>query len=168
MTKVTRSPSQRMASLSRRVARTSGNLYTLSDGLKKTCLMSQAEESWLWHRRLGHINFNSMSKLYSTEAIRGIPEITKPSNTICDSCQKGKQTRVVFKTKEHHSSKPLQLIHTDLCGPMRTQSTSGDKYFMLCIDDYSRMTWVLFLKHKHQALDRFKVFKAQVENQLGK
>ncbi|XXG85802.1 hypothetical protein AAC387_Pa11g0820 [Persea americana] len=149
-------------------SRTSGNLYTLSDGSEKTCLMSQAEESWLWHRRLGHINFNSMSKLYSAKAVRGIPEISKPSNTICDSCQKGKQTRVVFKTKEHHSSKPLQLIHNDLCGPMRAQSTSGDKYFMLCIDDYSRMTWVLFLKHKHQALDRFKVFKAQVENQLGK
>ncbi|MDL1267427.1 transposase, partial [Yersinia pestis] len=51
---------------------------------------------------------------------------------------------------------------------MRTQSTNGDKYFMLCIDDYTGMTWVLFLKHKHQALDRFKVFKAQVENMLGK
>ncbi|MDL1135892.1 transposase family protein, partial [Yersinia pestis] len=94
--------------------------------------------------------------------------VEKPSNPICDSCQKGKQTRVMFKSKEHHSKKPLELVHTDLCGPMRTQSTNGDKYFMLCIDDYTRMTWVLFLKHKHQALDRFKVFKAQVENMLGK
>ena len=149
-------------------SRTAGNLYTLSDGAEKTCLMSRTEESWLWHKRLGHLSFNNMLKICKSKAVRGMSTVEKPSNPICDSCQKGKQTRVMFKSKEHHSKKPLELVHTDLCGPMRTQSTNGDKYFMLCIDDYTRMTWVLFLKHKHQALDRFKVFKAQVENQLEK
>ena len=124
-------------------SRTTENLYTLSDESEKTFLMSQTEESWLWHKRLRHLSFNNMSKICNSKAVRGMSIIEKPSNPVCDSCQKGKQTRVIFKTKEHHTKKPLELVHTDLCGPMRTQSTNEDKYFMLCIDDYTRMTWVL-------------------------
>ena len=94
--------------------------------------------------------------------------IRKPSNTICKSCQLGKQTRISFKTKEILStSQPLQLVHMDLCGPSRTKAPSGESYFMLITDDFSRMTWVSFLKYKSEALDKFKIFKALAENQTG-
>jgi len=59
----------------------------------------------------------------------------------------------------------MQLIHTDLCGPTITKILQGEHYFMLLIDDYTRMTWVSFLKKKLEAIDKFKVFKELVENE---
>jgi len=61
----------------------------------------------------------------------------------------------------------LELVHTDLCGPAKIRSVQGDRYFMLLIDDYSWMMWVAFLKEKIEALDKFKVFKVMVENEIG-
>jgi len=148
--------------------RTSGNLYTLTETSNGSCLLGKEDEDWLWHKRLGHISFDNLVKICSKRAVRDIPSIRKPSSSICSSCQKGKLTRSTFKTKEYYSRKPLELVHTDLCGPMRTQSSNGDRYFMLCIDDYSRMTWILFLKHKSEALEKFKTFKNLAENQIGR
>jgi len=79
----------------------------------------------------------------------------------------GKQSRVIFKSKEQSSTRLLDLIHTDLCGPTRIRSVQGDRYFMLLIDDHSRMMWVTFLKEKYEALEKFKIFKAMVENEIG-
>jgi hypothetical protein len=75
-----------------------------------------------------------------------------------------KQTRVSFKTKEHYTTKPLELIHTDLCGPTRTKSIYGEHCFMLIIDDYTRMAWVYFLKENPEAFEKFKTNKVLVEN----
>ena len=112
--------------------------------------------------------FDNLVKISANKAIRDIISISKPSKNTYVSCQKGNQTRSSFKEKEYYTSQPLELVHTDLCGPMRTQSINGDKYFMLCINDYSRMKWVQFLKHNLKAFDMFKVFKNQVENQMPK
>ena len=84
---------------------------------------------------------------------------------MCRHCQLGKQVITSFKSKEYSASKPLELIHTDLCGPTRTKSLQGESYFMLFIDDFSRMTWVYFLKEKYEAFRKFKVFKNLVENE---
>ena len=65
------------------------------------------------------------------------------------------------------TTKVLELVHTDLCGPMEVESMGGSNYFMLFIDDYSRMTWVFFLSYKSEALGLFKSFKAMVETQTG-
>ena len=67
--------------------------------------------------------------------------------------------RTNFKVKEHTTSKTLEIIHTDLCIPTRTKSFQGEYYFMLLIDDYTRMTWVTFLKEKLEAFMKFKAFK---------
>ena len=77
-----------------------------------------------------------------------MPEITKPTNVICKHCRHGKQTKVESKTKEYSTTKPLEIVHTDLCGPMRPKGLEGEIYFMLLIDDYTRMTWVCFLQKK--------------------
>ena len=147
-----------------------GNLYNLIDStiqetsLVNTCLMSQVEENWLWHRRLGHLNFDNLARISKNKKVRGLPQITKPES-ICEECVKGKQTRVCFRTKEYSSNRPLELVHTDLCGPTKTTSLNGEKYFMLFIDDYSRMVWVTFLKHKSEAFERFKIFRKMVERE---
>ena len=77
------------------------------------------------------------------------------------------QTKTSLKTKEHVSSRPLEIVHTNICGPTRTKNIQGEYYFMLLIDDNSRMTWVTFLKEKSEAFEKFKIFKAMVENETN-
>ena len=106
-----------------------------------------------------------MVRIRKKEAVREMLKISKPTNTICESCRYGKQKKVEFKTKEHFASCPLELVHTDLCGPMRTKGLDGELYFMLMIDDYTRMIVVSFLKKKSEAFECFKIYKELVENE---
>lgn len=99
--------------------------------------------------------------------VRHIPQIIKPASIFCNECQRGKQTKVSFKTKEYSTTRPLELVHTNLCGPTRTRALNGERYFMLLKDDFSRMTWVTFLQDKSQAFERFKVFNKMVEKKSG-
>ena len=96
-----------------------------------------------------------------------MPKIVKPQNLVCKHCQHGKQTKSNFKSKEHATSHPLEIVHTNLRGPTRTKILQGEYYFMLFIDDYTRMTWVTFLKEKSESFDKFKIFKAKVENETN-
>ena len=139
--------------------RTSENVYILNKKMHEECHLNVMDESWLWHRRMGHINFDNLVKISNLEAVRNLPKITKPSNPICRHCQLGKQTRVRFKTKEYSTSKPLELVHSVLCGPRRTKSLQGESYFMLFIDDFTTMAWVFFFKEKSEAFNKFKYLK---------
>ena len=106
-----------------------------------------------------------MIKINQTQAVIGLPKISKPTNNICKSCQLSKQTRTNFKTKEHSTSKPIDLIHTNLCGLSRTQTLQNERYFMFFINDFTRMVWVTFLKEKSEAFDKFRIFKPLAENE---
>ena len=127
--------------------------------------MSMIDESWLWHRRMGHLNFENIMKVSEKGAIRDFPKFVKPLKSVCKHCQHGRQTKASFKAKEHTTSHPLEIVHIDLYGPTRTKILQGEYYFMLFIDDYTRMTWVTFLKEKSEAFEKFKIFKAKVENE---
>ena len=82
----------------------------------------------------------------------------------CESCKSGKHHREKFISGVSNRAKePLELVHTDLCGPMQTPSLTGNVYFMSFIDDYSRKTWVYLLKQKSQYFYVFKIFKSMVE-----
>jgi hypothetical protein len=88
---------------------------------------------------------------------------------MCKPCQVGKQNRTQFKSKSFTSTeKPLQLVHMDLCGPSRQEGKRKENYFILIINDYSRLTWVSFLKEKSEAFEKFKIFKALTKTQIGK
>jgi hypothetical protein len=114
--------------------RTENNVYVL----KEECHLRRYDESWLWHRRLGHLNFDHIIKLRNNGAVKDLPKISKPYDCVCSSCQIGKLTRTQFKSKKFPSTeKPLQLVHMDLCGPSRKEGTGNENYFMLIIDDYS-------------------------------
>ncbi|RVW49720.1 Retrovirus-related Pol polyprotein from transposon TNT 1-94 [Vitis vinifera] len=108
-------------------------------------------------KRLGHLNYRDLMKVANNEVIKGIPKLGKPSNPICGPCQKGKQTRSTHKrVDEILTSKPLELLHMDLMGPMRTESLGGKKYILVMVDDYSRYAWVAFLRDKSEAFINFK------------
>ncbi|KAJ9558506.1 hypothetical protein OSB04_013120 [Centaurea solstitialis] len=118
------------------------------------CLLSKAsnQQSILWHRRLSHLNFKGLNKLVIGNLAIGIPDLRFQQDHLCSACQLGKMKRVSHKSKiEHGTEKPLQLIHMDLCGPMRVQSINGKKYVLVMVDDFSRYTWVKFLRSKDEA-----------------
>jgi len=114
---------------------------------------------------LGHLSFSKVRKACKYQVVRGLLNIRIPDNTICKSCQFGKQTRTNFPKKEGSASRPLELVHTDICGPSRTKSPRGEEYFILFIDDFSRMVWIGLMKHKDEAFENFKSFKALEENE---
>jgi hypothetical protein len=77
-----------------------------------------------------------------------MPQITKPTSILCKHCQQGKKIKTRFKSKEYPMTRPLEIVHTDLVGPTTIKGLKGERYFMLLVDDYTRMTAVLFLKNK--------------------
>ena len=101
------------------------------------------------------------------ELVNGLPSIS-PSIGLCEKCILGKMNRQKFeKDKATRASQLLQLVHSDLMGPFQTKSLGGASYVLTFIDDYSRMTFGYLLEHKDQTFDRFKDFKALVENQTN-
>jgi hypothetical protein len=104
---------------------------------------------------LRHTNFDNLVKISTKQVVRDMPKITKPSSIVYKQCQHGKQSRVIFKTKEYATSKPLELVHIDLRGPTRKKIFQGESYFMLLIDAYTIMTWVTFLKNISEAFEKF-------------
>nr|GEX58549.1 hypothetical protein [Tanacetum cinerariifolium] len=108
------------------------------------CLMAKATSSqaWLWHRRLSHLNFDTINLLSKNDIVVGLPKLKFVKDHLCSSCELGKAKRKSFHTKFTPSSKRrLQLIHMDLCGPMRVASINGKRYVLVIVDDYSRYTW---------------------------
>lgn len=123
--------------------------------------------SEVWHRRLGHVNSQYLNKMQ--DAVQGLTLDNKTdiSKSSCVACCEGKQSRLPFPKESSRSTELLNIVHTDLCGPMENRSIGGSKYFMLFIDDFSRMTYIYFLKSKDEALKCFQQYKAEVENQLN-
>ncbi|PWA98023.1 hypothetical protein CTI12_AA024020 [Artemisia annua] len=135
---------------------------------KAKCLKSCLKDhSWLWHMRYGHLNFGDLKLLSSKGMVKGLDQIDHP-NQVCEGCLLGKHARSSFpKEATSRAKEPLQLIHMDLCGPITPPSHGKNLYFMLLIDDFSRKTWVYFLKEKSQAFEAFKIFKSMVEKEKG-
>ena len=97
------------------------------------------DQSWLWHKRLGHANMDFISQLNKDELVRGLPKINFQKDKFCGACQVGKQIKNFFKNKNFIStSRPLELLHMDLFGPSRTPSLGGKSYANVIVDDFSR------------------------------
>ena len=125
------------------------------------------DSSWLWHLRFGHLNFGGLTLLSRKKMVKGLPSINHPDQ-LCEGCLIGKQARKSFpKESISRATKPLQLVHSDVCGPIDPPSFGKNRYFLLFIDDFSRKTWVYFLKQKSEVFGIFKNFKALIEKQSG-
>ena len=104
------------------------------------------DQSWLWHLRYVHLHFGGLDLLQKKKMVKGLPSIEQSIGS-CESCILGKHAREKFISRVSYRAKAaLELVHTNLCGPMQTPSLTGNVYFMSFIDDYSRKTWVYLLK----------------------
>nr|GEU52530.1 retrovirus-related Pol polyprotein from transposon TNT 1-94 [Tanacetum cinerariifolium] len=117
------------------------------------CLMAKAASSqaWLWHRRLSHLNFNTINLLSKNDIVIGLPKLKFVKDHLCFSCELGKSKQKSFQIKTTPSSKRrLQLLHMEFCGHMRVASINGKKYVLVIVDDYSRYTCSHFLRSKDE------------------
>lgn len=134
----------------------------------ETCFLSRQKASAItWHRRLGHMCVSTMKKMRDG-AVDGI-QFADDDSAIksCETCARGKQSRIPFKISTSTTTKILELVHSDVMGKTETRSIGHAQYLLTIIDDYSRKVFVYFLRSKSQVLDMFIEFKAYVENHTG-
>ena len=127
-------------------------------------LFDSHDNTFLWHLWLGHINKN---KMWIMSNKRMLAEVNIDDFNISESCVKEKLSRKSF-SKHWKSSNLLDIIHLDLCGPMRIKTYKDIEYFITFIDDYSWFRHIYLLKHKSETLKKFKIYKKEVETQLGR
>jgi len=130
------------------------------------CMTSDKDLCELWHRRLGHLHHGALR--LARELTTGIPDFSIEHDDVCRGCALGKYTKAPFPSSETSTTGILDLIHSDVSSRMSSPSLSGFEYYVLFIDDYSRKTWIYFMKTKDEVFKRFQEFKDLVENHSGK
>lgn len=137
------------------------NMYKLNTYENIDFACSAKNETVLWHRRLGHIGLSNMKFLKNVQGVK----LNSIENINCETCLEGKQARSPFKSEGKRATKLLEIIHSDVCGPMSVNSLSGKRYFVTFIDDFSRKTFVYIIRQKSEVFECFVNFKTLVENQ---
>nr|GEW32132.1 hypothetical protein [Tanacetum cinerariifolium] len=140
------------------------DLYDMASA-SPICLMVRATltKSWLWHKRLSHLNFDTINDLAKNDLVSSLPKFKYAKEHLCPSCEQGKSKRASHPPKPVPNSKQrLHLLHIDLCGPMRVASINGKRYVMVIVDDYSRYTWVHFLRTKDETPKVIKNFLKKI------
>ena len=115
---------------------------------------------------MAHLHHGALKHL--RQEVNGVPQVQEEKHNHCNDCALGKNIRKPFPQSEHKSKEPLDLVHSNVCGPMSVHSISGYSYSVTFIDDYSRKTWIYFSKVKLEVFERFREFKILMENQTGK
>ena len=122
----------------------------------------------LWHQRYGHLCITNLKKLKEDNLVCDFEMDKNSSLEFCKRCIFGKQHRDKFpKDGGTRATHILELVHSDVNGPMKTPKHGGAKYFVLFIDDFTKKTFVYFLTQNSQVFEKFKEFKAFVENETG-
>jgi len=126
------------------------------------------KEDWLWHYRFGHLNFNSLNQLGRKSMVSGLPMIQHPKK-ICEGCVISKHHRKKFlKEALHKARQPLGVVYSNVCGPFSVESLGRNKYFLIFVDEYTRMVWLYLLKEKKEVFFKFVQYCNAVERYLEK
>ncbi|KAG9444874.1 hypothetical protein H6P81_016214 [Aristolochia fimbriata] len=146
--------------------RTGDNCYKLTE--KLLCYNASSDSADLWHRKLGHVHFRHIQKLIKHATVKGLPEIKNIRDKHCSDCQQGKQHKTKHKsTTQINTTRPLELLHVDLMGPVCTPSHKGKRYIFVCVDDFSRFCWVNFLREKSDTFESFQRLCSKVMVEKG-
>lgn len=116
----------------------------------------------LWHSRLGHPSYEKIDVLHD---VLGLRKRNKAESVHCSICQKAKQKRLSFPSKNNKSEHAFELLHIDTWGPFATPTVEGFRYFLTIVDDFSQATWVYLMKTKNEVLHIFPGFITMVEKQ---
>ncbi|GKC54259.1 retrovirus-related pol polyprotein from transposon TNT 1-94 [Tanacetum coccineum] len=142
-----------------------------ADASLPICLMSNATstKSWLWHRRLSHLNFGTINDLTKLDLVDGLPKFKYGKDHLCSACERGKSKKASHPPKLIPSDySKLELLHMDLCGPMRVALVNGKKYILVIVNDFSRFTWDATLKAHYEKLGIMQQFSiARTPQQNG-
>lgn len=123
----------------------------------------------IWHERMGHLNWDAIKRTrHEDSPLLGIKLDSSEPRGTCEGCIAGKEKRRTFKSSGHRASEPLEIIHSDLAGPMESVSIGGNRYFVIFLDDRTSHVWVVLLKSKDQTLGVFKTFAAMIQKQTGR
>ena len=126
-----------------------------------------ADSTMFWHQRLEHISEKGLFAMHSKGMVEGLPDCSSEFD-LCEHCIYGKQNCVRFPSISTRAKGILELVHSDVFGPMSVPSLGVSWYYVSFIDDFSRMTWIYFLKKKLEVFERFLEFEALVENQIDR
>jgi transposase InsO family protein len=128
----------------------------------------QDNDAWRWHERLDHANFGSLEKMGRLEMVCGLPPISH-AEQFCDTCVLAKHRRGVFpKQSKYRADKAMELVHGNLCGPVKPATPSERRYFLLLVDDATRYMWVVLLTAKSEASSATKRIQAAAEKECGR
>ncbi|GKA66702.1 putative ribonuclease H-like domain-containing protein [Tanacetum coccineum] len=144
--------------------------------LSAICLLSKASKnkSWLWHRRLNHLNFGTINDLARKDLVRGLPRLKFKKYHLCSSkvSMLWKDIKASLPIKPNKTKNTnlevLNTLHMDLYGPMRVQTINGKKYILAIVDDYSQFTWVKFFRSKDETSEVVIKFLKQIQVPLNK
>ena len=128
----------------------------------KRCKVDNDSPTYLWHCRLGHIGVKRMKKLHTDGLLESLDF---ESFDTCEPCLMGKMTKTPFSGIMERATDLLEIIHTDVCGPMNVEARGGYRYVLTLTDDLSRYGYIYLMKHKSETFEKFKEFQSEVENQ---
>ena len=126
----------------------------------KRCRVDNDSATYLWHCRLGYIGVKRMKKLHTDGLLESLDT--------CEPCLMGKMTKTPFSGTMERATDLLEIIHTDVCGPMNIEPRGGYRYFLTFTDDLSRYGYTYLMKHKSETFEKFKEFQSEVENHRNK
>lgn len=145
------------------------NLFYLQDESPQACIANDDRKSQtrIWHERLRHSHPNAIKSMWKNQTVIGMKLEGSVSAIDCKICAVGKITNTPFPTGGPRTSGALDIIHTDVCGPMRTESVGGAQYFVTFIDDHTRWCEIYFMRNKSEVPQKFVEFTNFAERQTG-
>jgi transposase InsO family protein len=148
-----------------------GKLYLVDFNLEELvldkCIIAKTNMDWLWHCKLAHVGMRNLYKLQKEGHILGLMNIAFEKDRSYGACQVGKQVGALHHAKNiMTTTRPLEMLHMDLFGPITYINIGGNKYDLIIIDDYSRFTWVLFLQDKGETQEVLKKFLKRAQNEF--
>lgn len=115
--------------------------------------------------RLSHVSYDKLDLMMKKQMVKGLPQLEIRKDIICVGCQFGKAHQQPFESSKYKSKAPLELVHSDVFGPVKQSSIKGMRYMVTFIDDFSRYVWVYFMKEKSEAFMKFKEFKLEAKRE---